>query len=51
MLVNLYVQEQHGMDVFTGESVIMDFGYFGRNDSLKIKCLDGFVSYVALHFT
>ncbi len=53
MLVDLYVQEQQEMDVFTGGSVIIDYGYFGHNGSLKLKCHDGFVSYkhTAFHFT
>ncbi len=41
MLVDFDVRGQHRMDFFTEEWVIMD-SYF--DDSIKLKCLDGFVS-------
>ncbi len=34
------------MDFFTGGSVTMDYGYIlAKSDGLKLKHLDGFVSY------
>ncbi len=36
-----------GVDLFTGGSVIMHYGliFLSRSENLKLKCLDGFVSY------
>ncbi len=55
LVVMFYVQEQQGMDVFTGGRIfsLEDYGYFGQNDNLKLKFHDGFVSYkhTAFHFT
>ncbi len=41
------------MDLFTGESVIVDYGILIRSDGVKLKQLnDGFISYkhYAFHF-